>query len=172
MMDHIQQNRVSRGPKQAGFTLVELLVAIALFAILIAVISSTMIGILGVNGKSQQRLASTSKVQQVVESVKASWSPPSVKSTEALDKVKANYGNICVEMQGALPAGTTVQVQGLDKRGGSAGSVANVVFKQPGACSATVPSGLPDMRRVTVKSTDAEGKAVTIVLDIVNPGRL
>lgn len=165
MMNHTQKNRVSRGPKQAGFTLVELLVAIALFAILIAVISSTMIGILGVNGKSQQRLASTSKVQKVVESIKASWSASPTKSI-------ANYGNACVEMEGSLPAGTTVQVQGLDKRGGSAGSAANVVFRQPGTCPTTVPSGVPDMRRVTVKSTDAEGKAVTIVLDMVNPGRL
>ncbi|GHG04431.1 pili assembly chaperone [Deinococcus piscis] len=149
---------------QAGFTLVEILVAIALFAILMAVLSSTLLGTLNINGKSQQRLASTTKVQQVVENVKASWTS----SAKAL----ANYGNVCVEMEGAVPAGTTVQVQGLDKRGGNAGSAVNAVFKQPGACSATVPTSMPDMRRVTVKSTDADGKAVTIVLDIVNPGRL
>lgn len=157
----MRQNRCAPRPRAAGFTLVELLVALALFALLMAVMSSTLVGILGVNRGSQQRLASTSEVQQVMESIKASWSS------------EANYGNICAELDGgALPAGMTAKVQGLDKRGGSAGQAADVVLRAPGACPTTVPSGLPDMRRVTVTSTDAEEKTVTIVLDIVNPQRL
>lgn len=148
--------------RHQGFTLVEILVAIALFAILVAVMSSTLIGILGVNRGSQERLASTSEVQQVVETIKANWSDSD-----------ANYGNICVELPSGLPAGTTVQVQGLDRRGGSAGAAAALSVKTGTAkCPTTVPTSLPDMRRLTVRSTDSQNKVVTIVLDVVAPGRL
>ena len=45
--------------KLQGFTLVEILVALALFAILAAVLSSTIVGLFGNTGDSQQRLLIT-----------------------------------------------------------------------------------------------------------------
>lgn len=51
----------------AGFTIIEILVAISIFGILIAVIMSFMLGVFDSNQKSQETLSATTKAQKDLE---------------------------------------------------------------------------------------------------------
>ncbi|ADY25297.1 putative pilin, type IV [Deinococcus proteolyticus MRP] len=142
--------------KLQGFTLVEILVALALFAILAAVLSSTIVGLFGNTGDSQQRLNTTTNAQRILESVKSSWNQ------------QAYYDLACVN---GLPAGYQITIQSLDSRAqpvtwsGARTAVANVcpALTAPG----TIPPA-PPMRRVTVTSRQ-NNQTTTLVLDLLRP---
>ncbi|MGY2892860.1 type IV pilus modification PilV family protein [Deinococcus sp. UYEF24] len=152
--------------KNAGFTLVEVLIAIALFAIVVLVVLAPLTGLFGLSQKSAQQTTATNLVQQTVEQIRGQW-------------LNANrYGNNCVA--GPLPssAGTpavspVVTVQDEDAQGNDTANA--VAFSGTGdstSCSTVAPAtgapAGPPLREVTVTGT-VNGVQSKIVVEVARP---
>lgn len=140
-----------------GFTLVEILVAIAILGILAAVLTATITGSLGLNRRAQQDLDSTTRAQQVIETVRNAWT------------VQANYATACAP--GVTLTGMTVTFVNLDSRAvpRTAGTDKDAV--QSSGCTAkndSVTGVAPAMRRLSV-STGSAVQDTTLTLDILRP---
>lgn len=150
--------------RQAGFTLVEILVSIAILAVLAAVLTATLTGSLGLNREAQQQLGTTSQAQQLLEQVRGAWNDGE------------NYDRACAPV--TIPTGYLVQFQSLDSRAnvlgtGTAGAPAAIrttncasqsVVNAPGSS----PAAPPRMRRLTVTSQTGR-QDVTLTLDVLRP---
>lgn len=88
---------------EQGFTLIEILVAIALLGILTAVLTATLTGSLSLNRQAQRQLDTTSNVQQVIENIRNAWNVP------------GNYTKACAPSMTA-PGGYTVKFINLSSR--------------------------------------------------------
>ena len=95
---------------QAGFTLVEVLVAIALFSILMAILIPSITGLLGINRQGERQLSTTTQAQQVIESVKGAWQIIPGMTPAQLAEVQARFDGNCVPGL-ALSSGITAQSQ-------------------------------------------------------------
>ena len=89
--------------KSYGFTIVEILVAILILGIFLAVLSTTLTGSLRMNRDSQRQLNTASDAQRLIENIRASWS------------TQANYDAACVTGL-TVPVGYTVQFINLSSR--------------------------------------------------------
>ncbi|WP_216324656.1 type II secretion system protein [Deinococcus aestuarii] len=134
-----------------GFTLVELLVAIALLGVLLAVIIPGITALLGINRVGERELTSTTQAQRVLEDVKGAW------------QVQSNYDGNCSPGL-VLPSGVTLQSRSLDSRAQNPGSLVTV------SVAATCPASTaaPVMRRVTV-TAGTGAQATTLTLDVLRP---
>lgn len=143
----------SSPPRQVqGFTLVELLVAIALLGVLLAVIIPGITALLGINRLGERELTTTTQAQRVLEEVKGAW------------QVQNTYDWNCVPGL-VLPSGVTLQSRPLDSRAQSPGSLVNVSVAA--ACPASTATA-PVMRRVTV-TAGTGAQATTLTLDVLRP---
>lgn len=147
----------------SGFTLVEILISLAVFAAIAGASSYVMMGILSANKSGVNRLQTTSNAQQVAEYIKSAWD--SSNSTNAqYYKAVVNYSNACVPDL-KLPKNVTVKVSNLDSRGLNPSTASSL-----GSCGANLTEKINPvvpMRRITIQST---GKATnTIVVDILDP---
>lgn len=149
-------NRISQPPSGQGFTLVEILVAIALLGILAAVLTATLTGALGLNRQAQKQIDTASQVQGVVEHIRNAWT------------VQDSYDRACVPNL-SLPSGYTLKFVNLSSRAQPI-TQANVVASPASAapsntlnvstgatCTTSANAALtggsvPVMRRVTVQS--------------------
>ncbi|MDP9764827.1 PulJ/GspJ family protein [Deinococcus enclensis] len=143
-----------------GFTVVEILVAIAVFGVLAAVLTTTLVGSLDLNRRSQQSLDATSRAQLVMEGVRGAWNLADSMS----------YDRACAPTSVTVPAGVTVQYQNLDSRGEPLNALrSNVVFNA-NCAGLSLPAGtvVPRMRRIIV-STGTGAQDVTLELDVLRP---
>lgn len=149
-------------PRQLqGFTLVELLVAIALLGVLLAVIIPGITALLGINRLGERELTTTTQAQRVLEDVKGAWQiTPDVTTAQ----VQARFDSNCVPGL-VLPTGTTLQSRSLDSRAQNPGSPVNVSVAATCLASAAAP---PAMRRVTV-TAGTGAQATTLTLDVLRP---
>ena len=150
--------------RQEGFTLVEILMSVAVLGLLMVILTSTLTGSLGLNREAQQQLGTTAQAQQLVEQVRGAWTD------------QDNYDRACALV--TIPAGYSVNFQALDSRAnvlgtGTAAAPAAIrtttcasqgVVNAPGS-SPAVP---PPMRRLTVTSGTGR-QDVTLTLDILTP---
>lgn len=152
--------------KNGGFTIIEVLVAIALFAIVILVVLVPLTGLFGLTQKSAQQTSATNLAQQTMETIRGQW-------------LNANrYGNNCV--LGPLPStpsAPVVTVQGEDVQGNplrdNYGIVIPPVSPTVGnatTCPAVAPVGTtppagPPLRLITVKAT-VNGGTSTLVAEV------
>lgn len=155
----------------SGFTLIEVLVAIALLSILIVVLSATLAGSLNLNRQSQQQLGTTSGVQQVMESIRNAWT------------TQANYNNACVPNI-SLPSGYRVTFVNLSTRAQpitQANEVANPASSAPvnamnvststctASSNATLTGGsFPLMRRIIITS-GSSSQDTSLSFDFLRP---
>lgn len=151
-------------PVTSGFTLVEVLVSLAIFAVVATVILTSMLQLTKVDSGSRNKTSSDLQAQQVTEQVKAAW------------RSSLDYGRNCVTDL-SLPEGATVTSQPLGvtlnpsavsvltDAAGAALAAADVT-----ACTASTPvtSPVPVMRRLKVK-TASGAKTTEVVLDLVAP---
>lgn len=146
-----------------GFTLVEILVAIALLGILAAVLTATLTGALGLNRQAQKQLDTTSQVQGVLENVRNAWA------------VQDNYDKACAPNL-IVPAGYTVKFVNLSSRAEpltTSGKALNAASCPTGTVTngALVgsPAKPPVMRRVTVQSGTLPAGSATNAAPTVGP---
>ena len=171
---------------QQGFTLIEILVAIALLGLLAAVLTSTLTGSLSLNRQAQKQLDTTTNVQQLLEKVRSAWA------------TQDSYDKACAPSL-IVPSGYTVKFVNLSSRAEPVNSAGTVVTGTTAApsytlmTSATCPAASltnggsvgtstianpPTMRRVTVQSGTLPAGSTTptvgaqdiaLTLDILRP---
>lgn len=137
---------------EQGFTLLEVLVAMALFGILLAVLIPSITALLGINRQGEAQLSSATQAQQLIESVKGAW------------RDENSYASNCAPAL-TLPAGATVQSQTLDSRAGNPGALEDVV--RLSTCPA-LPASIPPMRRIQVVAGTGT-QATTLTLNVLRP---
>lgn len=130
-----ERGACSPGGRASGFTIVEVLVAVALFAIVLLVVLVPITGLFGLTKRSTVQVTATGLAQQWVEQVKGQWQDG------------PTYTRACIA---ALPPeGVTISLQDKDVRGNNinaAYSVAN--------CAAATPQPAPaPLRLITVTAT-------------------
>jgi len=126
-----------------GFTIVEVLVAMALFAIVVLVILAPLTGLFGLTQRSTQQVGATNTAQQVLEQIRGQW----------LDQVK--YSKSCADL--TVPAGVTVTttVQDKNAQGTAVGSTYSAVI----GCSTAAVRTIPNIRYLTVTASATSGTA-------------
>lgn len=149
---------------RSGFTLVEVLVSLAIFALIATVILTSMLQLTRVDSGSRNKTSSDLQAQQVTEQVKTAW------------RSSLDYSRNCVTDL-SLPDGATVTSQPLSvtlnpsavsvltDAAGTPIAAANVT-----ACTGTsaATSPVPVMRRLKVRTTSGS-KTTEVVLDILAP---
>ncbi|THF68124.1 prepilin-type N-terminal cleavage/methylation domain-containing protein [Deinococcus sp. Arct2-2] len=139
------------GPhRQAGFTIIEVLVSITLLSIIILVILTPLTGLFGLTQRSDQQVTATQAAQRTLESIRGDWL-----SAE-------RYGKLCLTK--ALPTMTPplqVQLEDLDQTGKVMGT--STLRSQ---CDGAADS--PPMRRVRV-SVQVGKASSTLSVDVARP---
>lgn len=137
----------------AGFTIIEVLVAALLFAIVALVILAPLTGLFGLTQRSGTQVTATNAAQQVLEQVRGQW----------LDQVK--YSKACADL--TLPTGVTVttSVQDKDVQGTAVGTAYSATI---GCATAAVRASQPALHALTVTATSptTSGSAVTSTLNV------
>ena len=134
--------------RQSGFTIVEVLVAILLFAIVVLAILAPLTGLFGLTNKS---------AQQAIETIKGQWQNPS----------RNQYDLNCV----AGPLTSASADPAVDIRDGDAQGTFQVipVALTVGTTATCPPSGTatpgPPMREVTVTAT-VNGSTAKLVVEV------
>lgn len=150
--------------RQEGFTIMEILVSVAILGVLAAVLTATLTGSLGLNREAQQQLGTTSQAQQLLEQVRGAWND------------QDNYDRACAAV--TIPTGYSVRYQSLDIRAnvqGTGTAAAPAAIRTTTCASQSVvnapgssPAAPPRMRRLTVTSGTGR-EDVTLTLDVLRP---
>lgn len=142
-----------------GFTIIEVLVAMLLFAIVTLVILAPLTGLFGLTQRSTQQVTATNLAQQAIEEIRGEW------------LVSGQYGRACVN---TLPSGVTPPTaQDKDIDGNvlkdSSGTPYPPYPLTVGSCtSAVLTPRQPAIRAVTVSAT-VSGSSSTLNLEIARP---
>ncbi len=137
-----------RAPK--GLTLIEVLIAIAIFAILMLAVTQSLIPTFSLTRESRAQLAANQQAQAVIEAIRAAWH----------DSLK--YKRTCAPL--TLPSRVSVSVKALNDR---ARPTHTLSFSTN--CARAHPWSAP-AKRVTVVVKDAKGKKrVVLSMDIPEP---
>ncbi len=134
-------------------TLLEVLASILLLGILLAVILPSIVGLLGLSGKSTVQLGSAVTAQRTIEKIKGAWQRPDCYANNIVPELNIT--------------GVTLTVQNLGKRADSPVAIGNPSDALSCAVAGTV-SNVPPLRRVTV-STGNGPQDTTLTLDIRRP---
>ncbi|GGO36424.1 type II secretion system protein [Deinococcus humi] len=162
-----------RGREQ-GFTIIEILVAIALLGILASVLTATMTGSLNLNRQSQRQLDTASRAQQVLESIRGAWADTSggvissnyeracaPSSSVSLNGLSAKYINLNTRAQPINASGTVISAPSGTNVTITATCAAQPVVQMTGG--ATYP-----MRRLIVSSNTGT-QDIVLTLDVLRP---
>jgi type II secretory pathway pseudopilin PulG len=161
---------------QSGLSLLEILVAVTIFVALFTVVSATMTGALNLNNQSQKQLSTSSRAQQVMESIRGNWNLPPASGSIRSDY----YDRACAPASLVSLNGVTAKYINLDSRaqpitsaGASASNPTSSNITISTNCLAQpvvqLSSGLPyPMRRIIV-STGTSNQDVTLTLDVLRP---
>lgn len=166
--------------KTQGFTIIEVMVAIAIFGIIAAIVFSLVLSSAKLSRQSQAQVNTAAQVQQIIETIRSSWSVPSA----------SNYNDACIPIttSGAtltLPAGYTAKYMNLNSKAETVNQN-NTVTSNPVSytiptansttCSAEAHATLmvngiavpPPMRRVIVSSGNGP-QDTTLTIDVLRP---
>jgi len=135
-----------------GLTLIEVLIAMTVFAVLMMVVTQSLLPLFGLTRESRLQLDANQQAQEIIEAIRSAW----------LDV--AQYEKTCAPIH--LPSGATVRVQALNKQAQPVNSLSFTTN-----CASAVPdSSTIPTKRVTVTIKDARGKTrARLTLDIRRP---
>ncbi|GGL91827.1 pili assembly chaperone [Deinococcus aerolatus] len=174
MTDAANSTRQRSRAVEQGFTIIEILVAIALLGILAAVLMATLTGSLNLNRQSQRQLDTATRAQQVLESIRGAWADTSAgvissnyeracapSSTVALNGLSATYINLNSRAQPINASGAVI----------SAPSGTNVIITAN--CSAQplvqMTGGTPYPMRRLIVSSNTGAQDIVLTLDVLRP---
>jgi len=136
--------------RKSGFTLIEVLIAMVIFAILMLAVTQSLLPVFALTRESQVQLQANQRAQAVLEAIRSAWQDP------------VKYRRTCAPI--ALPTGVTVEVQALNDK------------LDPGASlpfSTNCPHATPERapaKRVTVRVKGPRGKErVALTMDLPEP---
>jgi prepilin-type N-terminal cleavage/methylation domain-containing protein len=152
-----QVNR-QRADRQHGFTILEILVAMALFAVVVLAVLAPLTGLFGLTQRSTNQVNAVNAGQQIIEQIRGQW----------LDTARIRYDKACVDSALPTAGAPTVTIQNENLSGGAIGApfalnVAADCLTTPAA--ATVSAGAPPLRKVTVVTT-ANGTSATLAVEV------
>lgn len=142
---------------QQGFTIIEILTAIALLATLTVILTTTLTGSLNLNRQGQQQLSSSVQAQQLVEHLKGAW------------QTQAQFDRACAP-QITLPTNVSATYTNLSARGNNIGTPQDVVLVT-GSCNnqpITPNTGVPKMRRLIISAGTGKEKVI-LQIDVLRP---
>ena len=158
-IDSVRLTRSRRAQAQAGFTLIEVLVATMILGLIITAVLGPLTGMFGLTRKSMSQTDATSVAQATLEDVRGQW----------LNWSKYDAG--CVTGD-AFPTTVGVSVQNLDAGLSPVGSATTLTRSTLAACpSATgprtgpAPTTSPALRRLTVTAT-VGGRPSTLITEV------
>lgn len=137
MQHPIRQNRPHA---EQAFTIIEVLVATALFAIVVLVVLVPITGLFGLTKRSTTQVGATNQAQQWVEQIKGQW------------QNQTTYDQACVTSATSLPTTVSVSIQDEDLQGNTVGSPYNIIVKTNCASQALGPNPAP-LRLIKVTAT-------------------
>lgn len=141
-----------------GFTIIEVLVAILLFAVIVVVIVAPLTGVFGLTRNSTDQINATNLAQQVLEEVRGQW----------LDQGK--YNQTCINL--TLPSGiTSLTSQSENVQGNALDANGNATTEQSisTSCSATAGASSPDpLRLVRVRAT-VNNTVASLSVEVARP---
>lgn len=159
---------------EQGFTLIEILVAIALLGILASVLTATLTGSLNLNRQSQRQLDTATRAQQVLESVRGAWADTSggaissnyeracaPSSTVALNGLSAKYINLNARAQPINASGAVISAPGGTNVTITANCSAQPVVQMTG--------GAPYPMRRLIVSSSTGAQDIVLTLDVLRP---
>lgn len=137
----------------AGFTIIEVLIALALLVTVLAISSTPIINAFSMSARSKRTVSGTSSAQQVLEVIRGQW------------QTQATYDNTCVSSY-TLPTGASVTVGAFDTRY-NALTTPTFAASATATCSGT-NSNAP-IKRVTVTVTSNGTTQATSTLELARP---
>ncbi len=159
------QRRTDAGPasgasRAQGFTLVEVLVAIALFAIVVLVVVVPLTGLFGLTKKSTTQVTATNLAQQWLEQVRGQW------------QNQDTYSRACVTTLPGATSGVTIAIRDEDAQGKNSGAYTptsafpfTAASYSLVACPATPQATPAPLRLVTVTAT-VDGVVSTLNVEV------
>lgn len=169
--------------KTQGFTIIEVMVAIAIFGIIAAIVFSLVLSSAKLSRQSQSQVNTAAQVQQIIETIRSSWSTVPVGGTAS------NYDKACIPQISngstlTLPNGYSAKYINLNSRAEPVNqsnvvgnpTQHNIPTSNTSSCTAapnatltingsTVP---PPMRRVIVSSGNGP-QDTTLTIDVLRP---
>lgn len=165
-MSLAQQGWFSVIGKDSGFTLIEILVAFSLLAIIVIALMSPIGSLYGQNAKSSVTLAANAESQEDIERARKvvlenySWDINASDAAIQSQKIKQGLDQIATERKNALAARNSKETVTLTCQN------LNVLGKVlPGECST---ANSPVIRRIHLVRTTQDGGKINLFLD-VNP---
>ncbi len=134
----------------AGFTIIEVLIALTLLVTVLAISTTPIINAFSMTAKSKRTVSGNSAAQQVLEVIRGQW------------QTQTTYDNTCVTNY-ALPSGATVTVSAFDTRY-TALSTPTFAASATATCSGT--SSTAPIKRVTVTVTSNSATQAVATLEI------
>lgn len=165
-----------RSVVQAGFTIIEVLVAIAILGVLVAVLSATLTGSLSLNQQTQRQLGTTTDTQRVIESVRNAWAKRSDYDKACASGVNLPSGFVAAGIQ-FINLSTRAEpiTQGNVVASPASAAPTNTLNTATSAsCTASTGATLtggsvPLMRRIVV-SSGTRAQDTSLSLDVLRPG--
>ncbi len=137
--------------RRKGLTLIEVLIALAIFTVLLAAVTQGLLPVFSMTQKSQEQLDANQRAEQALNLIRSEWQDP------------GKYAATCVDPP--LPINVEVEVTALDADARPHGSLA---FSRP--CGSPPAGSPPPAKRVTVRAKDPRGQVrATLVFDIREP---
>lgn len=162
------------GAVEQGFTIIEILVAIALLGTLAMVLMATLTGSLNLNSQSQRQLDTATRAQQVLERIRGAWADTSA------GVISSNYERVCVPSSTVALNGLSATYINLNSRAQpinasgaviSAPSATNVIIAAN--CSAQplvqMTDGTPYPMRRLIVSSNTGAQDIVLTLDVLRP---
>ena len=142
--------------RTGGFTIIEVLVALLLMAIVITAIVIPLTGFCGITQRSTQQVNATNLAQQTIEQIRGEW----------LSQLKYDQACLVTALPSSVPI---VVIQNEDVQGVAQGTPISLVVG--GTCGTGSAASGPPLRRLSVTATviNRSSNTSTLVVEVARP---
>lgn len=127
--------------RQAGFTILEVLIALALFSVVILVVLAPLTGLFGLTQRSTDQIVAVNSGQQVIEQIRGQWLNSTRYDKGCIDRALSAPGVVSVTLQDENLGGEPIT---------SPAPLATAADCRTADASSAVSAAAPPLRKVTV----------------------